>query len=244
MRYVPRPMSDERRTANRCNGFLLVSAIVLGAACSAAPVPADAPRTNEAASGPAGKAVVSDDCAQEPGKPPPAPLKREYTGLAKKARCDREIFTIMGGVTHFLGVKCAYCHIEPDYPKMTHRKEIANWMARELIPALEKKGGGEVWCNDCHLVNGKGTAKILGNPRNPKWAVEWMTTHLVEDFDSVDGNRLRCKSCHGGNPGTPEFQKKIILTDRLPTKPAASESESPANADAGTLPASDAGADK
>jgi hypothetical protein len=233
-------MSDRcSRQSDRCRGFILFAALGFAAACSAAPVPADAPPAGPA---PPSRADVSDECAQQPGKPPPAPLKHEYNGVAKKARCDREIFTIMGGVTHFLGVKCNYCHIEPDYPRMTHRKQIANWMARELIPSLQKKGGGdaaesskqgETWCNDCHLVNGRGTAKILGNPRNPKWAVEWMTTHLVEDFDSADGKNLRCKSCHVGNPGTPEFQRKVILTDRLPTKrasPADPETPTPAPA--------------
>src|SRR5262249_52449150 len=139
------------------------------------------------------------------------------TGVAAKARCQREVYTIMGGVTHFLGVKCGYCHLEPDYRAMTHRKEVANWMARELIPRLEKKdGGGNVWCNDCHVVNGVGTAKILKVPRDPRWAVEWMTTHLVEDFETAHGNALRCKSCHQANLGSPDFQRKIILTDRLP----------------------------
>jgi hypothetical protein len=54
----------------------------------------------------AAPADAPDDCVAKPGKPPPKPLQREYTGLAAKARCDREINTIMGGVTHFLGVKC------------------------------------------------------------------------------------------------------------------------------------------
>lgn len=166
-------------------------------------------------------ANVADDCAVQPGKPPPKPLARQYTGVAAKARCDREVYSIMGGITHFLGVNCAYCHEEPDYPKMTHRKHVANWMARELIPSLQKQnGGGEIWCNDCHLVKGEGSAKVLDNPRNERWAVEWMTTHMVDNFDRASGGPLRCKDCHKGNLGSAEFQKKIILTDRLPPKPA------------------------
>ncbi|HEX3850454.1 MAG TPA: hypothetical protein VHW01_05775, partial [Polyangiaceae bacterium] len=107
----------------------------------------------------------------------------------------------------------------PDFRAMTHRKEIANWMASELIPALAKKSDGkQPWCNSCHTgPDGKGVAKILGDPRRPTFAVEWMTTHLVEDLQTKSGSLLHCKSCHQGNLGTPEFQPKIILTNRLPT---------------------------
>lgn len=221
------------------SGVLLLVALLAAAwigACGGAPLPADPAPGNAPA--PARRAKLTDDCAVVPGKPLPEPLKRQYTGVAAKARCQREVFTIMGGVTHFLGVKCGYCHDESDYAKMTHRKHVANWMASELIPSLEKKRGGELWCNDCHTVEGKGTAKILGTPRDARWAAEWMTTHLVEDLQASDHKPLRCKSCHGGNPGTPEFQHKIILTDRLPVKraheatvPGTSES-----ADAGATP--------
>ena len=220
-------------------------------ACGARPLPpaADAEEEEPQKAVSARRADVVDDCAPVPGKPPPEPLRKEYTGVAAKARCQREVYTIMGGLTHFLGVKCAHCHEEPDYPKMTHNKHVANWMARELIPSLQKKNGaGEIWCNDCHLVDGKGTAKILENPRNQRWAVEWMTTHLAADFQAGDSSPLRCKDCHGGNLGTPEFQKKVILGDRLPVppkpkpepKPPAEPAPAPDAVDAGT-PASDGG---
>jgi len=162
------------------------------------------------------RADVADQCTQLPGKPPPKPLEREYLGVAAKARCQNEVFGIMGGVTVFLGVKCAYCHLEPNYRAMTHRKRIANWMAAEMIPRLRKKSGGEVWCNDCHIVDGKSTPKILGQPRDVRWATEWMTTVLVEKFETADGAPLRCKDCHQANLGSRAFQTKIILTDRLP----------------------------
>lgn len=125
----------------------------------------------------------------------------------------------MGGVTHFLGVECKYCHLVPDYRAMTHRKEIANWMASELIPALQKRSNGKApWCNDCHRAVGKpkGKAKFLGTPRDASFAAEWMTTHLVEDMATRAGEPLHCKGCHRGNLGTPEFQRKVILTDILP----------------------------
>jgi len=166
---------------------------------------------------------VPADCTPQPGKPPPKPLIRNYTGVAAGARCQREVYTIMGGLTHFLGVKCAYCHDERDYAKMTHRKHVANWMARELVPSLRAKSGGEAWCNDCHVVAGKGTAKILGGPRDQRWALEWMTTHLGDTFDARDGKPLFCKSCHGGNVGTPEFRAKVILKELPGRGPAAPE---------------------
>jgi hypothetical protein len=204
----------------------LVLPVLVGAilgACGGAPEPrASAPESlGVSAQLPAAPtaASVPDDCQEQPGKPAPDPLERTYTGVAAKARCQREVFTIMGGVTHFLGVSCGYCHLVPDYRAMTHRKEIANWMASDLIPALQKKKNGkEPWCNSCHTgPDGKGVAKILGDPRRPTFAVEWMTTHLVEDFQTKNGSPLHCKSCHQGNLGTPEFQRQIILTNHLPT---------------------------
>ena len=195
----------------------LSMAALLGA-CGGAPEPRAASTSVTPAVPAARRAAVPNDCEQRPGQPLPEPLARTYTGVAAKARCQREVYTIMGGVTHFLGVKCNYCHLLPDYRAMTHRKEIANWMASELVPALQKQGGaGQPWCNSCHTSAGKGVAKILGDPRRPSFAIEWMTTHLVEDFQTKQGSPLRCKSCHRGNLGTPEFQKSVILTDHLPT---------------------------
>jgi hypothetical protein len=189
-------------------------------ACGGAPErPSAAPGLVPAPAAVAKRAALPDDCEQQTGKPPPEPLERTYTGVAAKARCQREVDTIMAGVTHFLGVQCNYCHLVPDYRAMTHRKEVANWMASELIPALQQKDGGkEPWCNDCHMASGKGVAKILGDPRKPSFAIEWMTTHLVEDFQTKSGAPLHCKSCHRGNVGTPEFEPKIILTNRLPAE--------------------------
>jgi hypothetical protein len=214
-------------------------------ACGAAPVPAPTP---EEPAKPAARASnIEDDCATVPGKPPPEPLERKYEGVAAGARCQREVYTIMGGVTHFLGVQCEYCHVKDDFRAMTHRKAIANWMARELIPSLEKKDGGAVWCNDCHVVSGKGKAKILGNPRNSTWAVEWMTTHLTDDFQrATDDKNLRCKDCHGANLGTKDFRRKIILTDSLPPRPPKPEGTDAdagtSEPDAGAAPLADAGA--
>jgi hypothetical protein len=187
-------------------------------ACGGSPGPtatAPVPATPSAAQ-PQKRVALPGDCDQQPGKPPPDPLERSYTGVAAKARCQREVYTIMGGVTHFLGVECKYCHLVPNYRAMTHRKEIANWMAADLIPSLQKKGGGQVWCNNCHSAGDKGVARILGEPRKQSFAIEWMTTHLVEDFETKKGSPLHCKSCHQGNLGTPEFRRKIILTNNLP----------------------------
>ncbi len=195
--------------------------LALATACGAAPQPPlGGPEGDEPAKPQARRrADLADDCAPIPGKPPPKPLVKQYTGVAAKARCQREVYTIMGGITHFLGVKCAYCHEEPDYAKMTHKKLVANWMARELIPSLSRKNGtGEIWCNDCHVVDGKGTAKILRAPRDQRWAIEWMSTHLVDELDAADGRPLRCKDCHEGNIGSREFRGKVILTERLPRK--------------------------
>jgi hypothetical protein len=170
------------------------------------------------------RAKLVDECAEVPGKPPPEPLRIRYTGVAAAARCQPEVYAIMGELTHFLGVECEYCHVEGRYEAPTHHKQVANWMATELIPSLEKKGGGEVWCDDCHSANGKPTPKILGVPRRQGFVVEWMTTHLTERFDRAgsQGNLL-CKDCHRSNVGSPDFERRILLTDHLPPRPSALE---------------------
>ncbi len=201
--------------AVRSTSPLLFALVLVG--CGGAPLPPPAPEEGASPPPAARAADVPDDCA----KPGAEPLKKKYTGVAAKARCQREVYTIMGGVTHFLGVGCDYCHVKNgpksfDFEAMTERKRIANWMAGELIPRLSKKSGRDVWCNDCHVVNGQGKAKILGSPRDRKWAIEWMTTRLVADLQTAKGSALHCADCHGANIGSAGFQTKVILTDHLP----------------------------
>ncbi len=230
--------------------WLLGLGVSLSAACAGKPLPAPGSEQPSGASPGRRVASVADDCEQQPGKPPPDPLKRDYRGVASKARCDREVYTIMGGVVHSLGVQCEYCHVKDDYPAMTHNKRVANWMAQELIPSIRAKTGEEVWCKDCHHVGDRGTPKPLGKPRKQSTALEWMNTQLVARFETKQGEPLYCKSCHGGNVGSPEFKKQLILEDLLsdgsfPPEPAASKSPAPemgAGAPAPPAPASDAGA--
>ena len=73
----------------------IVAAAVLGA-CGGAPVPTDGP-TQAPTSG-VRKATAVDDCSEQPGKKAPEPLRKRYEGVAAKARCQREVFTIMGGL--------------------------------------------------------------------------------------------------------------------------------------------------
>lgn len=215
-------------------------------ACVPPPLPAEGTRATRAASAAsaprARRAQLPDDCEQRPGQPPPAALRAEYTGVARAARCDREVYTIMGGITHFLGVKCAYCHIEPDYAADTHNKRVANWMARELVPGLRQRKfalgeTGEVWCQDCHA----GKPKLLGNPRQRSLAIDWMTTHLVEDFDTRQGQPLKCKDCHQGDLGSPDFKPKLIFSDltALP-KPESVTPSAPASSANGPVPSAPA----
>ena len=60
-----------------------------------------------------------------------------------------------------------------------------------------------------------------------------MTTHLVEDFTTSQGKPPKCKDCHGGDLGSPEFRGKVILGELpgLPAPPAP-----PAAAPAGSAP--------
>jgi hypothetical protein len=189
----------------------------LSGACGGAPEPrASAPRLAQSVLEDSTRAPLRDECQAQPGEPPPKALERSYTGVAKRARCQAELYSIMTDVSDSLGVSCSYCHLVPDFRAMTQRKQIANWMASELVPALHKKGTERVpWCSDCHRVAGRGRAKFLGDPRDTSFASEWMTIHLVENFETKSGSFLRCNSCHHGNLGTPQFQHKIILTGPL-----------------------------
>ena len=129
----------------------------------------------------------------------------------------------MTEVADALGVGCDYCHAPHDFRIATPRKQVADWMARELVPRLAlKQGGGAVTCADCHTQGGKPVAKILGTPRSESRAIEWMTTELVENFTRSDGQPLRCKSCHEGNLGTPEFRRQLLLSDALSLLPTRS----------------------
>jgi cytochrome c7-like protein len=196
---------------------LAVSA--LGGACSASPAARSVAKPVDLSKPALGKrrTDIPADCEAQPGKPPPAPVRVQYTGVAKAARCQDEVLTIMGGITHFLGVPCKHCHQEPDYAADTHNKQVANWMARELVPRLRQRKdaahpGGEVWCQDCHA----GKPKLLGDPRRRDVAIEWMTIHLSEAFDTTAGTPPKCKDCHGGDLGSPAFRAKLILSEPAP----------------------------
>ena len=124
-----------------------------------------------------------------------------------------------------LGVKCAYCHAPPkagekdeDYPVMTPKKEIANWMSMHLMQALKPIDGSPMKCKSCHTdENGHPVAKILGDPRDPVKAAEWMSLVMVAKFVNADGERLKCKSCHVGNVKSPTWQGKVIgHSDQIP----------------------------
>lgn len=223
----------------RASFEVVLTALLLGACAGAGPAtPAPATEPAPASAPDKVRASAVDDCTAVPGKEPPEPLRAIYTGLAKEARCQREVYTIMGGVTHFLGVECKHCHLEPDYAADTHNKQVANWMARELVPRLQRRAtaaghDGAVWCRDCH----QGKAKILGNPRQRGFAIEWMTTHLVEDLQTSAGKSLKCKQCHQGDLGSPQFRPKLILSELGALAPGGALADEPAPAEAEPEPA-------
>jgi hypothetical protein len=68
-------------------------------------------------------------------------------------------------------------------------------------------------CNERIAIGFPTIARPL--TENKSFAIEWMTTHLVEDFETKSGSALRCKGCHCANFGTPQFQRKIIASERL-----------------------------
>jgi hypothetical protein len=160
-----------------------------------------------------------DPCDDSP------PVPREFTGILRVARCRQDMFLTMASVAGQLGVECRHCHVphptdpkKEDYPVMTPKKDIANWMSQHLMQAVKPADGSPLKCKSCHTdANGKPVAKILGNPRDVIKAQEWMSMVMVNKFVSKSGEKLKCKSCHVGNFTTPQFQAKVLLrSEQIP----------------------------
>lgn len=198
-----------RRLHSLCAGALLAAVV---ASCGPRPAAPPAPA--------ASMGVEHDVCEGSPPLPH-APL----SGILRNARCDQDMYQSMAQVADQLGVECTYCHAakeegkpERDFPKMTHKKEVANWMSMHLMAAIKPADGSPLKCSSCHTDDqGRPVAKILGSPRDKVKANEWMSLVMVKKFVAVDGSKLKCKSCHAGTPGTPEFRATVILqSEQIP----------------------------
>jgi len=179
-------------------------------AASAAPLASASPKEAPAA---------FDPC--DGSKPVPHP----FLGILRVARCDQHMYLTMASVATQLGVECNHCHVpsktnpkEEEYPVMTAKKEIANWMSMHLMQAVRPADGSTIKCKYCHTdENGKSIAKIFGQPRDVVKAHEWMSLVMVNKFVAASGEKLRCKSCHVGNFSTGEWRAKVILqSDQIP----------------------------
>jgi hypothetical protein len=195
-----------------CAGLLLAAAACAGHA----PQPATSPGNSSTT--PAG--APYDVCEGSPPVPH-APL----AGVLRNARCDQDLYYSMSLVADMLGVECDYCHAakiegqqERDFPAMTPKKKIANWMSMDLMASIKPADGSPLKCSSCHTdENGHAVAKILGQRRDRVKVNEWMSLVMVKKFVAADGSRLKCKSCHVGTPGTPEFEATVILrSEQLP----------------------------
>jgi hypothetical protein len=154
-----------------------------------------------------------DPCVGDAGADPLG-----FQGLLRDARCQAEVVEIMTETARALGVTCDYCHERGDFARSTPKKEVANWMATKLSPSLRRRDGAAVSCADCHASEGRGVAKILGEPRHQGRSVEWMTTVLSERFETALGTPLYCRTCHLENLGQAGFAKTVILTEHLPAR--------------------------
>jgi hypothetical protein len=189
-------------------GALVVAAPLSILAACAAPRTAPAPPPS-APSGP------DPDVCQGSPPLPHAPL----SGVLRNARCDQDMYQSMAQVETMLGVECEYCHAakvegqkERDFPKMTPKKEVANWMSVDLMLAVKPADGSPLKCSSCHTdEHGQPVAKILGEPRDRAKANEWMSLVMVKKFVAADGSRLKCRSCHVGSPGTATFHAQVIM---------------------------------
>ncbi len=198
----------------RCAMYGTVALASLAAACRAAPPPVAAPTPPPAPLG-----VEHDVCEVSP------PIPHALNGILRNARCDQDMYVSMSHIADMLGVECTHCHAakvegkkDRDFPKPTHKKEIANWMSLHFMQSVKPADGSPMQCASCHTdAAGRPVAKILGEPRDPIRANEWMTLVLVKKFVAADGSKLKCKSCHAGAPGMPDFRKLVILqTELLP----------------------------
>jgi hypothetical protein len=200
----------------------LVALVLASAACaeleptapSSAPPPAPAPPSAEPLAVIA--SPVLDDgevCKKASAKPPP----REYKGLLRGVKCEDQMYLTMANVATELGVRCEYCHVQIgdnkfDFPAMTPKKEVANWMYQHLMQSVRRKDGSRFSCSSCHRDDaGKPVAKVLGNPRDEVRANEWMTLVMTTKFRAANGDPLKCRSCHVGMYSKPEWQPKVIL---------------------------------
>lgn len=194
-------------------GGVLTGAVVLAAVAACGP----APEAKKPA-GPSASAPVEDACIGSP------PAWRKYDGPLRNVRCEQEQFLFMAGIADDLGVKCGYCHVEKpggktfDYPPMTPHKEVALWMDQTFMRSLKRADGKPMMCGDCHVdKNGKPAAKFLGQPRDIAWTVEWMTTVMTNRFVLQNGDKLKCKHCHGASWGSKDFKKEVIgKTEQVP----------------------------
>ncbi len=160
------------------------------------------------------------------------PLEKQYLGVLRRARCDQDRFATMADTATMLGVECRHCHAplmengrevpkKEDYPVMTDKKRVANWMSQHLMESIKPADGSQLKCSHCHTdEHGKPAAKFLGEPRDLKKTMEFMNIVMVNRFVGLNGEKLKCKSCHMDNYGTPGFQAKVILTDHIPAHKA------------------------
>jgi len=189
-------------------------AVVLAAAAACGP-PADLRKT---ALEPQTEGSVEDPCIDSP------PPWRKYDGPLQNAKCEQDMFLTMAGIADDLGVKCGHCHVPKpggksfDYPPMTKNKETALWMDQTFMRSLKRADGKPMLCSSCHVdKNGKPSAKFLGEPRDIGWTVEWMTTVMTNRFVLENGEKLKCKHCHGATWGSKEFLKQVIgKTSQVP----------------------------
>ncbi len=194
-------------------GGVLTGAVVLAAMAACGPAP-----EVKKPLGPSASAAVEDACIDSP------PAWRKYDGPLRNVRCEQEQFLTMAGIADDLGVKCGYCHVPKpggktfDYPPMTPHKEVALWMDQTFMRSLKRADGKPMTCGDCHLdKNGKQSAKFLGEPRDIAFTVEWMTTVMTNRFVLANGDKLKCKHCHGATWGSPDFKKEVIgKTEQVP----------------------------
>src|ERR1700733_9821713 len=83
------------------------------------------------------------------------PMPKAYKGILRSAKCEQDMYLTMAGVADQLGVECSFCHVplavtvqpvpkKEDYPVMTDRKMIANWMSTELMQSIKPADGSKM----------------------------------------------------------------------------------------------------
>jgi hypothetical protein len=105
----------------------------------------------------------------------------------------RALRGVMKLMAKSLGIKCADCHKDGDFPAPTRRKKIAAKMWDEFVVklAFASPDGAPLFCDSCH----QGRVEQLDR-RDKKALAKWMDDNFVARLKQKNGGAQECETCH------------------------------------------------